>query len=72
MKVDVDIRSDKGKIAVCRNGSGVEFSEDEAKTILLENEIYIDININSGSISAKAWGCDLTYDYVKINGDYRS
>ena len=72
MKVDVDIRSDKGKIAVCRNGSGVEFSEDEAKTILLENVIYIDININSGSISAKAWGCDLTYDYVKINGDYRS
>ncbi len=72
MKVDVDIRSDKGTIAVCRNGSGVEFSEDEAKTILLENEIYIDINLNSGSISAKAWGCDLTYDYVKINGDYRS
>lgn len=71
-KVDVDMRSRKGTIAVCRNGSGVEFSEDEAKTILLEDEIYIDINLHSGNIQAKAWGCDLTYDYVKINGDYRS
>ena len=71
-KVDVDMRSDKGTIAVCRNGSGVEFSEDEAKIILLEDEIYIDINLNSGNATAKAWGCDLTYDYVKINGDYRS
>ncbi len=71
-KVDVDMRSRKGTIAVCRNGSGVKFSEDEAKTILLEDEIYIDINLNSGNITAKAWGCDLTYDYVKINGDYRS
>lgn len=71
-KVDVDMRSRKGTIAVCRNGSGVEFSEDEAKTILLEDEIYIDINLHSGNTQAKAWGCDLTYDYVKINGDYRS
>lgn len=71
-KVDVDMRSRKGSIAVCRNGSGVEFSEDEAKTILLEDEIYIDINLHSGNTQAKAWGCDLTYDYVKINGDYRS
>ena len=71
-KVDVDMRSRKGAIAVCRNGSGVEFSEDEAKTILLEDEIYIDINLHSGNTQAKAWGCDLTYDYVKINGDYRS
>lgn len=71
-KVDVDMRSRKGTIAVCRNGSGVEFSEDEAKTILLEDEIYIDINLHSGNTRAKAWGCDLTYDYVKINGDYRS
>lgn len=70
--VDVDMRSRKGTIAVCRNGSGVEFSEDEAKTILLEDEIYIDINLHSGNTQAKAWGCDLTYDYVKINGDYRS
>ena len=71
-KVDVDMRSRKGTIAVCRNGSGVEFSEDEAKTILLEDEIYIDINLHSGNTQAKAWGCDLTYDYVRINGDYRS
>lgn len=71
-KVDVDMRSRKGTIAVCRNGSGVEFSEEEAKTILLEDEIYIDINLHSGNTQAKAWGCDLTYDYVKINGDYRS
>lgn len=71
-KVDVDMRSRKGAIAVCRNGSGIEFSEDEAKTILLEDEIYIDINLHSGNTQAKAWGCDLTYDYVKINGDYRS
>lgn len=71
-KVDVDLGSKAGKIAVCRNGAGVEFSEEEAKKILLEDEIDILINLNSGSVSATAWGCDLTYDYVKINGDYRS
>ncbi len=71
-KVDVDMRSSKGTLAVCRNGAGVKFSEEEAKEILLEDEIYIDINLNQGLATAKAWGCDLTYDYVKINGDYRS
>mgnify|MGYP002519830403 CR=1 FL=1 len=71
-KVDVDMRSSKSTIAVCRNGSGVEFSEDEAKTILTEDEIEIYIELNQGEVSATAWGCDLTYDYVKINGDYRS
>lgn len=71
-KVDVDLGSKAGKIAVCRNGAGVEFSEDEAKKILLEDEIDILVNLNSGDVSATAWGCDLTYDYVKINGDYRS
>lgn len=71
-KVDVDLGSKVGKIAVCRNGAGVEFSEEEAKKILLEDEIDILINLNSGDVSATAWGCDLTYDYVKINGDYRS
>ncbi len=71
-KVDVDLGSKVGKIAVCRNGAGVEFSEDEAKKILLEDEIDILIDLNSGDVSATAWGCDLTYDYVKINGDYRS
>ncbi|MCC8168548.1 MAG: bifunctional glutamate N-acetyltransferase/amino-acid acetyltransferase ArgJ [Clostridiales bacterium] len=71
-KVDVDLASSKGRIAVCRSGSGVEFSEDEAKVILGEDEIRIDINLHQGDASGKAWGCDLTYDYVRINGDYRS
>ena len=51
---------------------GVDFSEEEAAKILHEDEIYIDIDLHQGDVSAKAWGCDLTYDYVKINGDYRS
>lgn len=71
-KVAVDLASAKGSIAVCRNGSGVDFSEDKAKEILGEDEIYIRIDLNQGAVSATAWGCDLTYDYVKINGDYRS
>ena len=71
-KVDVDLASDKGCIAVCRNGAGVEFSEDEAKVVLGAEEIFIRVNLGQGETSAKAWGCDLTYDYVKINGDYRS
>ncbi|MGN1480851.1 bifunctional ornithine acetyltransferase/N-acetylglutamate synthase [Porcipelethomonas sp.] len=71
-KVDVDLASDAGKIAVCRNGAGVPFSEEEAKKILMEEEIKVLINIGDGESSAVAWGCDLTYDYVKINGDYRS
>ena len=71
-KVDVDIASVKGSIAVCRNGSGIVFSEEEAKVILGEDEIFVNINLNQGNTKAKAWGCDLTYDYVKINGDYRS
>lgn len=71
-KVDVDLGSKAGRIAVCRNGAGVEFSEDEAKVVLTEDEIEIYIELNSGDAKATAWGCDLTYDYVKINGDYRS
>ncbi|MGN1157736.1 MAG: bifunctional glutamate N-acetyltransferase/amino-acid acetyltransferase ArgJ [Agathobacter sp.] len=71
-KVDVDLASERGTIAVCRNGSGVEFSEEIAKEILGAEEIYININLNQGTEAAKAWGCDLTYEYVKINGDYRS
>lgn len=71
-KVDVDLRSDKGAITVCKNGSGVEFSEEKAAEILSADEIYIDINLNQGKECATAWGCDLTYDYVKINGDYRT
>lgn len=71
-KVDVDIKSEFGKIAVCRSGAGVDFSEEKAAEILKSDEIGIDINLNAGSESACAWGCDLTYDYVKINGDYRT
>ena len=71
-KVDVDLGSRAGRIAVCRSGAGVDFSEDEAKKILTEDEIEIYISLNQGKAQATAWGCDLTYDYVKINGDYRS
>lgn len=71
-KVAVDIASAKGRIHVCENGAGVDFSEEEAKVVLSEDEIFIEIDLNQGPASAKAWGCDLTYDYVKINGDYRS
>lgn len=71
-KVDVDFKSEKGIISVCRNGAGIAFSEDEASVVLSADEIYILINLNDGSEQATAWGCDLTYDYVKINGDYRT
>lgn len=71
-RVDVDFRSDKGTLAVCRDGAGIPFSEKFAKEVLGCEEIFIDVNLNSGDSQAKAWGCDLTYDYVKINGDYRS
>ncbi len=71
-KIDVAFKSAKGEIDVCKNGAGVDFSEEKAKEILLESEIEIKVNLNSGEYSSKAWGCDLTYDYVKINGDYRT
>ena len=71
-RVDVAFESVKGKIEVCHNGAGVAFSEEKAKEILLENEIQILISVGSGTGEATAWGCDLTYDYVKINGDYRT
>lgn len=71
-KIDVYFKSNKGEILVCKDGSGVDFSEEKAKEILLESEIDIIINLNSGDYSSTAWGCDLTYDYVKINGDYRT
>ena len=70
--VDVSFRSAKGEIAVCKNGAGVEFSEEIAKEILLEKEIEILVSLGNGTGFATAWGCDLTYDYVKINGDYRT
>ena len=71
-KIDVSFVSDKGEIQVCKNGSGIDFSEEKAKEILLEKEIVIKISLNDGNEVASAWGCDLTYDYVKINGDYRT
>ena len=71
-KIDVAFKSQKGEIAVCKNGAGIPFSEEKAKEILLEPEIEILVELNSGEYSSCAWGCDLTYDYVKINGDYRT
>lgn len=71
-KIDVSFISDKGEILVCKNGAGVDFSEEKAKEILLEKEIVTKIELNDGNSSATAWGCDLTYEYVKINGDYRT
>ncbi len=71
-RVDVAFRSPKGEIAVCKDGAGIPFSEEKAKEILLEREIEILISVGDGEGEATAWGCDLTYDYVKINGDYRT
>ena len=71
-KIDVSFKSNKGEIPVCVNGAGIEFSEEFAKEILLEKEIEILISLKSGDACSTAWGCDLTYDYVKINGDYRT
>ena len=71
-KIDVAFRSEAGLIDVCKNGVGVDFSEEKAKEILLKKEIEILIDLNTGAADAIAWGCDLTYEYVKINGDYRT
>jgi len=71
-KIDVTFISSSGKIPVCVMGSGLDFSEEKAKEILVKDEIKILINLNAGSEKTVAWGCDLTYDYVKINGDYRT
>lgn len=71
-KVAVDLSSEYGTIPVCRKGAGVPFSEEIAAKILSGDEIFINIDLGIGDVTAKAWGCDLTYDYVKINGDYRS
>ena len=71
-KTDISLRSAAGAVLVCQNGAGVDFSEEKAAEILKCNEITIDVNLNQGSAAATAWGCDLSYDYVKINGDYRT
>ena len=70
--IDVSLRSNAGTIKVCKNGAGVDFSEEKAAEILHEKEIDIDVSLGKGNYTATAWGCDLTYDYVKINGDYRT
>lgn len=71
-KVDVSFASKAGKVDVCKNGAGIDFSEEIAKTVLTEDEIDIVVKLNDGNGVAEAYGCDLTYEYVKINGDYRS
>ena len=71
-KVGVSFKSDAGEVTVCENGAGVDFSEDLAAKVLAAKEIYILVSLGEGASSAEAWGCDLTYEYVKINGDYRT
>ena len=71
-KIDVSFRSAAGEIPVCKDGSGIPFSEEKAKEILLEKEIDILVSVGDGLCGATAWGCDLTYEYVRINGDYRT
>ena len=71
-KVDVSFKSAYGQVDVCVNGAGINFSEEEAAKVLHEKEITILVELNSGDAEAEAFGCDLTYDYVKINGDYRT
>ncbi len=71
-KIDVSFSSAAGHIAVCKNGAGIPFSEETAKDVLCSGEITIQVDLNDGDQTATAWGCDLTYDYVKINGDYRT
>ena len=70
--VSVTFRSAAGSVHVCEKGAGILFSEETAKTVLSEKEIVVDIVLSDGQAAATAWGCDLTYDYVKINGDYRT
>ena len=71
-KVDVSFTSNAGTVAVCKDGAGIPFDEDVAKKVLLENEVDINVTLHDGDGSAEAYGCDLTYEYVRINGDYRT
>lgn len=70
--IDVALASGVGRVRVCENGAGIDFSEEEAARVLHEDEIRVEIDMKQGDASTVAWGCDLTYDYVKINGDYRT
>ena len=71
-KVDVSFASEAGDILVCQAGRGLDFDEELAKKILTEDEVDIDITMAEGDESCTCWGCDITYDYIKINGDYRT
>ncbi len=70
--VDIKFASAAGEVEVCRQGDGLNFDEEKAKQVLSQDEVTIDVNLNEGGEQATCWGCDLTYDYVKINGDYRT
>ena len=70
--VDVSFASAAGEIAVCQQGRGLPFDEDLAKKILTEHDVEILVDLHSGSAQCTCWGCDITYDYIKINGDYRT
>ena len=69
--VDISFKSND-EICCCKEGKGLDFDEEKAKEILLQEEIEIVCDMHNGSESCTCWGCDLTYDYVKINGDYRT
>ena len=71
-KIDVAFSSSEGELAVCRQGHGIDFSEELAAKVLSPKEIDILVSLNDGDEAAEAYGCDLTYDYVRINGDYRT
>ena len=70
--MDISFESEAGSILVCRQGDGLAFDEDKAKEVLSQKEVVIAVNLNEGEDEAECWGCDLTYEYVKINGDYRT
>lgn len=71
-RIDVDFVSDNGIVSVCKDGAGIAFSEETAKKVLSADEIDIKVDLKDGKYNAIAYGCDLTYDYVRINGDYRT
>ena len=71
-KVCVWLSSKAGEVYVCENAAYHPYSEDEAAKVLAEHDVLVKVDMGTGDASAKAWGCDLTYDYVKINGDYRT
>ena len=70
--VSVAFESAAGRVAVCEKGAAIDFDEALAKQVLSESEVTIQVDVGEGTDCATAWGCDLTYDYVKINGDYRT